>query len=174
MPNHYQEPMGSQYGRGDNQHRADASTHRGHNPDQQEPAPLLPELLPLFKNEELNVDIFKQDYLEKIAASVKNVSRSQMRRLFGELKKYKFYIEKGKKYEQIYPHILMEKAKLSYLCKRMTEKDRKNALYYTNLKTLVFKLIDMCNSSQAYIAFVTFFEAMFGYYFEVSKPEGRQ
>ncbi|HNV36995.1 MAG TPA: type III-A CRISPR-associated protein Csm2 [Rectinema sp.] len=134
----------------------------------------MPELLPLLKNEQLNIDIFRQDYLEKIAASVKNVSRSQMRRIFDELKKYKISIEKGAQYSEIYPYILMEKAKLSYLCKRMMEKDRNNAPYYANLKSLIFRLIDMCNSASSYIALATFFEAMFGYYFEVSKPEGRQ
>ena len=134
-------------------------------------APKLPQQLPplLTKDGALNPDLFKEDLLKQVAASIQNVSKNQMRRVFDNVKRHKFALESGKNWEEIYPYMLMQKAQISYLCKRKSEENKFDQDYYQNLKTLIFKLVDMCDSAKAYIAYADFLEALYGYYYEIAK-----
>ncbi len=153
-----------------NQFQGRPNGGQGRYPAPQQEAPVLPQLPPLLTKEgALNPDLFKEDLLTSVAKSIQNVSKSQMRRVFDDVKRHKFALESGKKWEEIYPYVLMQKAQISYLCKRKSEDNRADQSYYQNLKTLTFKLIDMCNSAKAYIVYTNFLEALYGYYYEIAK-----
>ena len=133
-------------------------------------APKLPQLPPLLtKDGSLNPDLFKEELLTQIAKSIQNVSKSQMRRVFDDVKRHKFALESGKKWEEVYPYVLMQKAQISYLCKRKSEENRFDQSYYQNLKSLIYSLVNMCNSAKAYIVYTNFLEALYGYYYEIAK-----
>lgn len=132
-------------------------------------APRLPQLQPLLKNSKLNSDNFKEDLLANTAKAIKNVSMSQMRKIFDEIKRFKFMLQEGASWDDVYPLILMQKAKISYLCKRSSDTSKKDASYYKNLKELTFALIDKCDSEKAYEAYVNFMEALYGFYYEIAE-----
>ncbi len=138
--------------------------------EQPQRAPELPQLPKLLNNGNLNPEIFKEELLMKIAISLENVSKTQMRKVFDEIKRFKFMLESGESWDRIYPFVLLQKSKISYLCKRKS-KDSKYADYYANLKKLVFNLINMCDSKETYLAYATFIEALYGFYFEIAKRE---
>jgi len=135
----------------------------------QEQAPGLPKLQPLLKNGKLNPENFKQATLVSAAEAIKNVSRTQMRKIFDEIKRFKFMLEEGASWDDVYPLILMQKGKISYLCKRSSERSGGDRSYYENLKKLAFDLIDKCDSEKAYEAYVNFMEALYGFYYEIAK-----
>lgn len=131
-------------------------------------APGLPQLQPLLKNGKLNPENFKQAVLVSAAEAIKNVSKSQMRKIFDEIKRFKFMLEEGAGWDDVYPLVLMQKAKISYLCKRSSDTNKNDASYYKNLKDLTFALIDKCDSEKAYEAYVNFMEALYGFYYEIA------
>lgn len=137
-------------------------------PNDQPAAPRLPQLQPLLKNGKLNPENFKQDVLTKTAEALKSVSKSQMRKIFDEIKRFKFMLKEGASWEDVFPLVLMQKAKISYLCKRSSEQSNNDTDYYANLKKLTFSLIDMCDSEIAYEAYVNFMEALYGFYYEIA------
>lgn len=132
-------------------------------------APALPQIPELLKDGNLNPEIFKEELLLNTAKALEEVSKSQMRKVFDEIKSFKFVLETGESWDKVYPLILMQKAKISYLCKRKSEDCKRDAEYYKNLKKLIFNLIDMCNSREAYFAYATFMEALYGFYYEIAK-----
>lgn len=129
--------------------------------------PSLPSLL--TENGKLNAELFKEELLTQIAKAIQNVSKSQMRKVFDEVKRHKFALEAGQKWEDIYPQVLMQKAKISYLCKRKSEDNKIDESYYNNLKKLIFQLADDCRSAESYKAYATFLEALYGYYYEIAR-----
>lgn len=136
--------------------------------DQPPKAPDLPEIPVLLVNDNLNPALFDEELLKKTAESLKRVSKTQMRKVFDEIKRFKFMLDANKSWDTVYPLILMQKAKISYLCKRKSDDSKNDASYYANLKKLIFRLIDMCNSQESYKAYVTFIEALYGFYYEIA------
>ena len=131
-------------------------------------APGLPQLQPLLKNGKLNPENFKEDFLSMTAKAIKFVSKTQMRKIFDEIKRFKFMLEEGASWDDVYPLVLMQKSKISYLCKRSSDTYKSDASYYKNLKELTFSLIDKCDSEKAYEAYVNFMEALYGFYYEIA------
>lgn len=142
------------------------------NPNQQhEQAKSLPKLEPLLIDGKLNKKNFEETILKNTAEAIKKVSKSQMRKIFDEIKRFKFQLQEGASWDDIYPLILMQKAKVSYLCKRSSETSKNDASYYNNLKTLIFDLINKCSSEKAYEAYVNFMEALYGFYYEIAEKK---
>lgn len=132
-------------------------------------APVLPEIHELLKNGKLNPDNFQQEVLSKAARALENVSKTQMRKVFDEIKRFKFLLKSGSDWQDIYPLVLMQKAKISYLCKRKSDDSQNAASYYNNLKKMIFNLIDLCHSKEEYLAYADFMEALYGYYYEIAE-----
>lgn len=132
-------------------------------------APDLPEIHELLKNGKLNPDNFQQGVLSKAAKALEKVSKTQMRKVFNEIKRFKFLLKSGNDWQDIYPLVLMQKAKISYLCKRKSDDNKYDASYYDNLKKMIFNLIDLCHSKEEYLAYVDFMEALYGYYYEIAE-----
>ncbi len=132
-------------------------------------APDLPKIQPLLKNGKLNPENFQQEVLSQTARALEKVSKTQMRKMFDEIKRFKFLLRSGSDWQDIYPLVLMQKAKISYLCKRKSDDSKNDASYYDNLKKMIFNLIDLCHSKEEYLAYADFMEALYGYYYEIAK-----
>jgi len=131
-------------------------------------APELPEIPTLLVNDNLNPALFDEELLKKTAESLKRVSKTQMRKVFDEIKRFKFMLDANKKLGYCISSHFDAKTKISYLCKRKSDDSKNDASYYANLKKLIFRLIDMCNSKKSYEAYVTFIEALYGFYYEIA------
>ena len=100
-----------------------------------------------------------------------SVSRSQIRRLYNEVKRYDQKLdgdpEKWKKY---YPYIKMIKSKVSYNIARAIEKNRFEADVYKNLSKFILEGLDQVKDEEYYHVFAALFEAVYGFYYE-KNPE---
>jgi len=108
---------------------------------------------------------------------IKGVSRHQLRRIFDEVKsinrKFGTYNNDTWKKEAL-PLVKMIKAKTAYLVARMKDKNRNNQKVmkcYDSLQEFIQKAINQINEKKTFEIFTSFFEAIYGYYYETGGIE---
>lgn len=133
--------------------------------------------------DKIRPDLFS-DFAEKIARSLaeikenpknprqqlKNgVSPTQIRRMFDEVKRYERLLseDNSDSWEKQYPYIKMMKSKVSYTVARAKKNHSKDAIYYDNLASFISEGIDLIKEQKDYHVFVSLFEAVYGFYYEV-------
>ncbi|MCX7786410.1 MAG: type III-A CRISPR-associated protein Csm2 [Spirochaetes bacterium] len=126
--------------------------------------------------ENLEKRIVKKDLLDKIARDhakeIEKVTRTQMRRIYDELKRLKRKVEQTKNeedFKRLLPYIFMEKSKIAYTVARAKKnKKREEGDSYDNLKKIIEKYITTTNIKQKedYIVFCDLIEAIIGFHYE--------
>lgn len=93
------------------------------------------------------------------------ISATQLRRLFDEVKRYERILESGGDWNSQKPYIKMIKSKVAYTVARAKSRNSKAAAYYGNLESFISTGIDQVNDEKQYHILVTLFEAVYGYYY---------
>ena len=102
------------------------------------------------------------------------VSGSQLRRFFDEAKRFKQNLDGTKPTWDIYfPQIRMIKAKVRYNTARVYFKKPKEKDVYDSLSSFVTKCIDIIKDEKEYNAFISLFEAVYGYYYPKAPKRAR-
>lgn len=99
-----------------------------------------------------------------------NVSPTQLRKFFDEVKSYeKYFVSSNKsKWEEKKPYIKMLKSKIAYAVAR--KKVTKGV--YKNLEKFIFDCVNSVNEEKDYFVFLSLFEAVYGFYAEELVNEG--
>lgn len=97
------------------------------------------------------------------------VSSTQIRKLFDEIKRYERLIIEDdlSSWDKQYPYIKMMKSKVSYSVARSKKKHQRDAKYYDNLANFISEGIDLINTPKDYHVFVSLFEAVYGFYYQI-------
>lgn len=96
---------------------------------------------------------------------VNGVSKTQMRRIFDEVKRYEKILDEKHNWDEVYPLIRMIKSKVTYTVERAKEKSRWDARYYDSLKEFVTAGIDNVKGENDYRVLCLLFEAVYGFYY---------
>jgi len=98
---------------------------------------------------------------------VYGVSKTQLRRLFDEVKRFEQNLNgESEVWQKHLPYIRMIKSKVSYNTSRAKEKERKKEKVYNNLSDFITKGIDLIKKEEDYYVFLALFEAVYGFYYE--------
>lgn len=118
-----------------------------------------------------NLGKIAQDPTNPKRISKNGVSPTQIRKLFDEVKRYERLIVEGnsESWNKQFPYIKMMKSKVSYSVARAKKSKPKDALYYDNLAAFMGEGIDLIKSEQDYHIFVSLFEAIYGFYYEIGR-----
>jgi len=92
------------------------------------------------------------------------VTRSQIRRIFDEIKRLQKDLTQKNNWDEILPLIKLVKAKTAYTSARAKSSDK---YYYTNLNYFIDNGIDQINSKKNFDTFCLLFEAVYGFYYEL-------
>ncbi len=127
--------------------------------------------------EQGNKEIIRPELLgkeaETAAKKVGAVSRTQMRRIFNQIKSLDMRLEKGERWESIAPLVQLMKARIAYTVKRGKEAARKprqgeiptEQNHWDNLQRILNEGIDSIKNQNDYRAFVKYFEAVYAYFY---------
>lgn len=129
-------------------------------------------------------DLF-DDQAQKIAESFvgKNkagkdcgISPTQLRRIFDEVKRYERTLSLADaKWEEQLPYIKMIKSKVAYSVARKSKssggKSTPEAPFYKNLEKFLSSGINLIKTEKDYHTFVSLFEAVYGFYYELAPKE---
>jgi CRISPR-associated protein Csm2 len=97
------------------------------------------------------------------------VSKTQLRRLFDEVKRFEQLIDiSPDQWESQLPYIRMIKSKVSYAVARAITKNSSEKIFYTNLSKFINDGIELSTSANAFHVFVSLFEAVYGFYCEMN------
>lgn len=103
------------------------------------------------------------------------VSITQLRRLFDEVKRFQQILETATEgeeeavWEKQLPYIKMIRSKVHYTIARM--KSQKMNRYYDNLAQFISGGIDLIKTREDYFVFSSLFEAVYGFYYEYAPKE---
>jgi len=98
---------------------------------------------------------------------VYGVSKTQLRRLFDEVKRFEQNLNgETEVWQKHLPYIRMIKSKVSYNTSRAKEKERKKEKPYNNLSDFITEGIDLIKEEKDYYVFLALFEAVYGFYYE--------
>jgi CRISPR type III-A-associated protein Csm2 len=99
------------------------------------------------------------------------VSRHQLRKLYDEVKRIKRRLDNqqtrdaDKAWEAALPEIKLMKSKVAYVSARNTKRDEQAC--YGALKDFLVRGIDKSTGPEEFNVFVTLFEAVYGFYYEL-------
>jgi CRISPR-associated protein Csm2 len=111
-------------------------------------------------------EIAKSFYIENVRIGV---SKTQLRRLFDEVKRFEQILEASEdQWEAQKPYIKMVNSKVSYSIARAIEKSRNAEGAYKNLKSFITQGINLVNDARDFHVFVSLFEAAYGFYYEIN------
>jgi CRISPR-associated protein Csm2 len=127
------------------------------------------ELAPVIKIEKF----YKEDgkpktelfgkFAEDIAKNFVGISRTQLRRIFDEVKRYEEIITQ-ENFNDHYPYIVMIKSKTRYAVARATNNKIEGA--YKNLYDFIYEGISLIETKEDYHVFLALFEAVYGFCYE--------
>ena len=138
--------------------------------------------LPVFEyyeadNQTINPKLFDET-AKKLAESLKGVTGTQLRRIFDEVKRFEQLLETSgdneeQKWKEQEAYIRMIKSKVSYSTTRATEQAKKQKKFddiggYENLSKFVASGIDKVKKPKDFKIFVSLFEAVYGFYYEIA------
>lgn len=118
------------------------------------------------------LDVKAMEYAKKLVSKDQNrkfiaVPRSQLRRLFNEVKRLERKLDMNMaKWEQVYPLIKMLKSKTSYAVARAKDRDRNNPCY-DQLLSFITDAVDSINNIKEFKAFCLLFESVYGFYYQL-------
>ena len=108
------------------------------------------------------------------ANRLKHVSKAQFRRVYDEIKRLERKTQGKADWEAVLPFVKMQKSKISYTVTRakqkLPRKDDDKRKSYDELKSFIFEGVEAVKSSKDYEVFCQFFEAVYGFHYEIA-PE---
>ena len=97
------------------------------------------------------------------------VSSTQLRRIFDEVKRFERVLSlSGSKWEEQLPYIKMIKSKVAYAVARASKQKSAEKGVYKNLESFINSGISLIKTQKDYSVFVALFEAVYGFYYEMS------
>lgn len=100
------------------------------------------------------------------------ISSTQMRRIFDEVKRFDRQISgKEEQWKTVEPYIRMINSKVSYTVARAVKKEPRKTKYYKNLEVFINSGIKLVKSAKDYQIFVSLFEAVYGFYYELAPKD---
>jgi CRISPR-associated protein Csm2 len=98
-----------------------------------------------------------------------HVSKTQIRRIFDEVKRFERILDISEDlWEAQKPYIKMIDSKVSYAVARAIEKNRNAENAYKNLQSFLTQCIAKVNDAEDFRVFVSLFEAVYGFYYEIN------
>jgi len=111
-------------------------------------------------------DLFEET-AEKIANDIVGASKSQVRRLYNEVKRFDRRLDGDpEKWEKNYPYIKKIISIVSYNVARAIEKNKSEAKAYINLSNFILNYIKLVKDEKDYHVFTALFEAVYGFYYK--------
>jgi len=102
---------------------------------------------------------------EAAAKKVLNVSPTQMRRIFNQIKSLFQRLEKGESWDKIAPLVQLQKAHIAYTVRRGKKNNSKFEKDWVELEDIIKDGLGSVKTENDYKAFVLFFEALYGFYY---------
>ena len=130
-----------------------------------------------YENEEKKIihrELFNKTAME-CAQDIKMVSKTQIRRIYDELKRLKRRVDQTntkEDFDKIFPYILLEKSKIAYTIarakKNINRKEAQKITSYDKLKAIFDKYLNPENikDKDDYTVFCDFMEAIVGFHYE--------
>lgn len=95
------------------------------------------------------------------------VTSTQLRRIFDEVKRFEQILSADtQQWEKQLPYIKMIKSKVAYTVARAAKTKPAARKVYKNLDTFISSSIDLIKQENDYMAFLSLFEAVYGFYYE--------
>lgn len=116
---------------------------------------------------------------ERFVDGKATVSKHQLRRLYDDVKRIKRRLDNQQAsdsesaWEFALPEIKLMKSKIAYVAARASAQDRKATAQYQAFKQFVDQGIDQSNDPKSFNTFVTLFEAVYGFYYELGGSQQR-
>jgi CRISPR-associated protein Csm2 len=125
-----------------------------------------------YKDGKLNPDLFDSKAKE-IAKSFTDgdngVTSTQLRRIFDEVKRFEQILTiSNNQWDKQLPYIKMIKSKVAYSVARAINKNYKDKEVYKNLEKFIIKSIDLIQKEEDYHIFVSLFESVYGFYYDLA------
>ena len=95
------------------------------------------------------------------------VSRSQLRKIFDEVKRLKKSVEVKDNWDDVYPMVKMIKSKTAYSIAKAISKDKWTRNYYESLGDFIKSGINNIKCFEDLKVFCLLFEAVYGFYYEL-------
>jgi CRISPR type III-A-associated protein Csm2 len=102
--------------------------------------------------------------------NILNVSPTQMRRIFNQIKNIEQKIDKNG-WDKIEPIVRLQKAQILYTVKRNIDKEKKFENDWLYLKKLITGLLDNIKSASDYKTFAMYMEALYAYHYSETKRD---
>ena len=115
----------------------------------------------------LKLDLFDRKANE-IADSIVGVTRTQLRRIFDEVKRFEQRLA-VETWDDVVPYVRMVKSKVSYQVARAIDKNRSTEGAYRNLSAFITEGISLAGSEKDFRVFLSLFEAVYGFSYEKLK-----
>lgn len=102
------------------------------------------------------------------------VTSTQLRRIFDEVKRFEQILTlQENQWEKQLPYIKMIKSKVAYSVARAAKQKSEEKGVYKNLEHFISSGIDLIKTQEDYHIFVNFFEAAYGFYYELAPSNCR-
>lgn len=102
---------------------------------------------------------------ENEAAKVLQVTPTQMRRIFSQIKSLAQRLEKGESWDVIAPLVQLQRAHIAYTIKRGRKNNQKNEQAWIELEKIINEGINSVKTQKDYMAFALYFEALYAFYY---------
>lgn len=97
------------------------------------------------------------------------VTSTQLRKIFDEVKRFEQLLSVGEdQFEKQLPYIKMIKSKVAYSVARAAKNKPETEKLYENLRVFILSAIDLVKKEEDYHIFVSLFEAVYGFYYELA------
>jgi len=95
----------------------------------------------------------------------RGVTKSQLRRIYDEVKRLEKLLDQGRQWEDILPLVKMVKAKTAYATARMKANDRRNSKFFDHLDQFINGCVAEVKTQKDFKVFALLFEAVYGFYY---------
>jgi len=102
---------------------------------------------------------------EIAAQKILQVTPTQMRRIFNQIKSLAQRLEKGESWEAIAPLVQLQRAHIAYTIKRGRKNNYKNEIDWKNLESIINEGISGIAAKKDYMVFTQYFEAVYAYFY---------
>ncbi|MGB9687042.1 MAG: type III-A CRISPR-associated protein Csm2 [Rectinema subterraneum] len=108
---------------------------------------------------------------ENAAAKVLQVTPTQMRRIFSQIKSLAQRLEKGESWDVIAPLVQLQRAHIAYTIKRGRENNKNNEQDWVELEKIINEGIASVRTQKDYVAFAQYFEALYAFFYAKTKQK---
>lgn len=117
-------------------------------------------------NKKVRPELFDKE-AEDFSKGITEITRTQMRRIFNQIKQLNRRLEAGEEWAKIYPLVKLQKAQLAYTVQRGIKDSKSDQVKgnWTKLREKITDAIDSVKSAEDYKVFTDFMEAIYAYHY---------